>query len=801
MTNTARDGSDEARRAADAAPVPPDGCFEVDAQGTLVRVAARALELYGIAPDEARALVAAPPHLRTAAVTAATRARVRDPETFKAALQRAVDAGDEVTFDEIELVDGRVLERYGVPLHADDGQRTGRLLTMRDVSARRRADAEGRDRARQQAVVADLGELALNAEDPSPLLQLATRLVASTLRVDLVNLLELLPSGETFTVHTTSTDLDPHRRDPVDAATSLAGFTLRHGAPVVILDLADARVPAPRLRSLAVTSAIAVVVRGRDRPFGVLGAYSLARRAFTSDELHFVETVANVLSAAIARSGAETALFDRERQLRAVFENALDGFVTLDDSARVVEANAAACALFGRSRPEMAGYALLPLLGPSAEQARAAWRELLGRGRLTGELEVVPPRGVARHVEFSAVARILPGLHLGVLRDVTAQRALQARLAIADRMASVGTLAAGVAHELNNPLSYVAANLSWLAERLAEGAPGDSSEVAEALAEARGGADRMRDIIRDLRTFSRADERRCGPVELGPVVESCVSMAWNEIRHRARLVRDLAPVPPVEGNEARLGQVLLNLLVNAAQAIREGDAERNAIRVATRQLPDGRIALEVSDTGCGIAPEHRPRIFDPFFTTKAPGVGTGLGLSICHNLVAAMGGTIEVESEVGRGSTFRVLLRVAPQRAPLATDPVPAPLPRRGRVLVVDDEALVAAAVRRALASEHEVLVAGGASEALARHGAGERWDVIVSDLLMPDVTGMDLERELRARDPDLASRMVFVTGGAFTPASRAFVEEHRDACVEKPFDIAALRALVRRRMPPSGCG
>src|SRR6185369_11393932 len=156
----------------------------------------------------------------------------------------------------------------------------------------------------------------------------------------------------------------------------------------------------------------------------------------------------------------------------------------------------------------------LPLLGPSVEQAESAWRGLLARGRLTGELEVVPPRGLARHVEFSAVARILPGLHLGVLRDVTAQRALQARVAIADRMASVGTLAAGVAHELNNPLSYVIANLSWVVERLADGATGNGPEIAEALAEARGGADRMRDIIRDLRTFSRADERRSGPVEL-----------------------------------------------------------------------------------------------------------------------------------------------------------------------------------------------------------------------------------------------------------------------------------------------
>src|SRR5690242_13651948 len=147
MMDSAREGPNDTRRTDDVAPAPRDGSFEVDAQGVLVRADPRALELYGIPPEEALALVAAPPHLRGAAVAAAARARVRDPETFTAALQRAVDAGDEVTFDEIELVDGRVLERYGVPYYGEDGRRAGRLLTLRDVSARRRADAEEIGRA------------------------------------------------------------------------------------------------------------------------------------------------------------------------------------------------------------------------------------------------------------------------------------------------------------------------------------------------------------------------------------------------------------------------------------------------------------------------------------------------------------------------------------------------------------------------------------------------------------------------------------------------------------------------------
>jgi CheY-like chemotaxis protein len=209
------------------------------------------------------------------------------------------------------------------------------------------------------------------------------------------------------------------------------------------------------------------------------------------------------------------------------------------------------------------------------------------------------------------------------------------------------------------------------------------------------------------------------------------------------------------------------------------------------------VAVEVQDSGSGIAPEHRARIFDPFFTTKAPGVGTGLGLSICHNLVTAMGGTIEVESAPLRGALFRVVLRRWQGPAgEVPRAPVSSPGPAaRGRVLVVDDDALVGAAIRRTLASEQDVTVVSGAREALGRLAAGEAYDLVVTDLLMPELTGIDLWRELQARTPALAERMIFVTGGAFTPSSREFVERHRDACLEKPFEPDRLRALVASRL------
>src|SRR4029079_12566875 len=181
-------------------------------------------------------------------------------------------------------------------------------------------------------------------------------------------------------------------------------------------------------------------------------------------------------------------------------------------------------------------------------------------------------------------------------------------------------------------------------------------EAGEGLAEARQGAERVRNIVRDLRVFARGDEEQSGPVALRRVLDSSINIAWNEIRHRARLVKDYGDTPMVEANESRLGQVFLNLLLNAAHAISEGETERNEIRVSTRTDGRGHAIIEIRDTGGGIPPDIRDRIFDPFFTTKAAGEGTGLGLWICSGILSALGGEISVDSDVGRGSTFRVML-------------------------------------------------------------------------------------------------------------------------------------------------
>jgi PAS domain S-box-containing protein len=423
------------------------------------------------------------------------------------------------------------------------------------------------------------------------------------------------------------------------------------------------------------------------------------------------------------------------------------------------------------------------------------WDDEYRMKRADGSYATVIDRGVVIHDRDGKPVRMI-----GAIMDITERRELQARLLLADRMASVGTLAAGVAHEINNPLAYVIANVDLAtqeAQKLAQ-----SSRIVELLRESKEGAERVRRIVGDLKTFSRADDAVRERVDLRVVVESSINLAMNEIRHRAQLVRELDPVPRVDANAGRLGQVVVNLLVNAAQAIEEGAAGRNKICVRTRTDEAGRAVLEIEDTGPGMPPEIRARIFDPFYTTKQVGEGTGLGLTICHGIVAALNGSIEVESEVGKGSLFRVVLPAARESDRVAR-PVPslpvATEPRRGRVLVVDDEAMIGKAVQLMLEEIHDVVALVSAREALERLTSGEAFDAVVCDLMMPEMTGMDLYAEVQRRLPDQAKRFVFLTGGAFTPRARAFLENVHAPRLDKPFEGPALVeaiAIAMRRSP-----
>jgi signal transduction histidine kinase len=384
-----------------------------------------------------------------------------------------------------------------------------------------------------------------------------------------------------------------------------------------------------------------------------------------------------------------------------------------------------------------------------------------------------------------------------LIRQIRAviDNATKQRLAAADRMAALGTLASGIAHEINNPLTYVMANLQVLSDRLPALVGRDGDEMRELLADTTEGAERIRRIVKQAQMVAPVQpEEQETAVDLCAAVEAALVLVGNEIRHRARLVTDLGSPASVRGDRGRVEQLFVNLLLNAAQAVPEGHAGDNEIAVSVRTLPSARALVEVSDTGVGIPPEVQERVFQPFFTTKPVGQGTGLGLSICHGIVSALGGEITFRSEVGRGTVFRVMLPTT-TAAPLGVSPAASgaqavPAARR-RVLVVDNEASILRVVRQILTPAHEVTTVGDVDAALALINGGRTFDVILCELMLTGSSGMDLLDELARTRPEVAERVLFMTAGAFTPRARRFLEGLHRPWLAKPFDRDQLVALV----------
>lgn len=487
-----------------------------------------------------------------------------------------------------------------------------------------------------------------------------------------------------------------------------------------------------------------------------------------------------------------------------------------------------------------------------------------------------------------APARILVG------RDVTERRRLQAQMLMADRMVSLGTLVAGIGHEINNPLSYVLGNLEVIGE-VAERADFASGkrEIKAAVRDALDGATRVRTIVQRLGSFSRSSEEVRLPVMLDEVIAQAVRLTHNELRHRAKVVLATEPVPPVLADPGQLTQVIINLLINAAHAIAPGAADRHRITLRTRTSGEDQVLLEVSDTGTGMDSQVVTRAFDPFFTTKRVGEGTGLGLSICHGIITSHGGQITVESQRGRGTTMRVTLPAhrearaqltassgelgasgasgggavsagTVEAAPLAVaeessgvsrsksgsksgkdeaagaakhdaviaramavgsqavitgksnmltadgleigavptyiEPVDPSLvlpaadpaaPPRPRVLVIDDEPAVGKVLARMLRSVCDVEVLTDGEDALRRISAGERFSAIITDVMMPVLTGFELREQLLIIDPEQARRVVFITGGVFNSETAELLEQPNIRCMTKPVDAEALRRTV----------
>ncbi|MFH1811061.1 MAG: ATP-binding protein [Pseudomonadota bacterium] len=533
---------------------------------------------------------------------------------------------------------------------------------------------------------------------------------------------------------------------------------------------------------------------------------------------------------------AQVALEASRARYFDLYDLAPVGYLTLSDTSQILEANLTAAGLLGVARGELVDRMITHFVLPADQDIFYRYRKALFD---SGHPQVCELRLLRQDSEpFWARldATLVQAAEGGprcriAFSDIGELRAAQARLAQADRLVSMGLLAAGVAHEINNPLAYVMYNTESLAEdipRLAAVAgrccealrqtvgaaaladltgpeaallePAQLQDIADRARQAFEGTERIKTISRGLGSFSRVERSERGPVDLRHAMASAITMARNEIRFRARLVQDLAPVPPLQASEGKLAQVFLNLLLNAAHAIPEGQVEANSIHVRTWD-GDGKVFAEVRDSGRGIPAADLDHIFEPFFSTKGVGKGSGLGLAICRTIVGDLGGDIRVESQLGQGTRVVVGLPVEAQATatrPLAVTssaPQPGPAGPRGRILVVDDEEAIRDTLRRVLGREHELVFASSGREGQDAIERDQDFDVILCDLMMADLTGMDLHRWLVQQHPTLARQVVFVTGGAFTPRAGAYLASVDNPRLSKPFDAATLRHLVGERV------
>ena len=465
--------------------------------------------------------------------------------------------------------------------------------------------------------------------------------------------------------------------------------------------------------------------------------------------------VACISEEVTARRRAEQALSESEEKYRLLFSAGPEALAVVDlDAQRMVDANDAFARLLGWGNDErplrevvQEPEALIAGMGRSPEGQGAAICRRQGGGAVPVDVRWTACGGRGRHLALAAVRERAEGPPLP------------------DRMSTVGSLAARLAHEIDHPLGSVLSNTAFVraelertrAALLGAGVPAD--DLLQALHENAQGAERARGVARDLAAFAGAGGR-AGACDVREAVELSLRLLANEIHARARLVRELEPVPPVKADAGTVAEVLLHLLTSAVRSLPEGPPDATEIRVATRARP-GLVAIEVRDNRGG--PSH-------------PGGGS---LAACQRLVRGLGGTFEIVTQPGHGALVRVLLPAAAVR---------------GRVLLVDDDEMVARASSRMLADEYEVTVENDPRAALDRLRGGEQFDAVLCDVMMPGLNGIDLYEELRRARPELEPKIGFLTGDPFaSPRVADFLAGLGGRSLEKPFRMDVLREFVRK--------
>ena len=537
-------------------------------------------------------------------------------------------------------------------------------------------------------------------------------------------------------------------------------------------------------------AAVVIPLQRRGECIGAIMLVSRAPRSFTDSEISHVEAMADLLSVALANADLLETLRKAEWRFRTLFRVAPDAVLTLFASGRIAEANDAVRDILGLYPAQVVGRTLDEFVAEDEmDRFRTEFQNVLSGRPTRLELHLKHEAGVR---VVALAARLLPEtdppmiLILG--RDMTAEREMRMRLAETERLAAVGELVAGVAHEVNNPLCTISA-FAQLLQRDG-GMTADQRESVDIIA-----SETMRasQVLRDLLTFARRSETDSTTIQLNELIERTMRLRSYEMSSLGITSEQslAAELPMVQGDPRQLQQVLLNLVMNAIQAMEPKGG--GSLRVITRRDED-RVLLEVADTGPGIPPEARVHVFEPFFTTKRD--GTGLGLSVSYGIVAAHGGTISIAHTDAGGTMFRVTLpameevEVREQPAPAAKERSTSPLSGI-QMLFVDDELALHRGIRSYARRRGfgVVTVPDGATALDAARRS--RFDVVVCDLRMSGIDGPAFFEVLRREYPSLASRTLFITGDLVSAGSRAFLESAGQPVLAKPFDLERLEVSV----------
>jgi PAS domain S-box-containing protein len=694
------------------------------------------------------------------------------------------------------------------------GDDRGLVRAIRYAIERARAQETIAVHARQQYAVAALGQLALAGAEIDTLFNETVRVMAETLQVEFCKILELLDGGEKLLLRAGLGWKDSLRGQALlgFAGESPVVRALQSEAPLVVEDLrTDARFDgASLLRDHGIVSGVSVLIRGRRRPWGLLGAHTCRRRTFSENEVAFLQAIAHVLGEAIERKAAEEALHESDARFHQVVENIHEALWMFEpDTRQVVYVSPRFAEIWGRpdSTLRHAPQSWMDSVHPEDRDRVQQAIPLMERGDGHAETyRIVRPDGAVRwirHRTFAArdeaggVRRLI-----AVAEDTTEQKKLEEQFLRSQRMEAIGTLASGVAHDLNNILSPVLMTAELLTTRTPEG------RDRELLAMMTRGAQRAAETVKQLLMFSRGVEGKRGLVQVRHLLKEMAGIMRETFPREITIVENPASdLWPVVADATQLHQVLMNLCVNARDAMANGGTL--TVGAANVQLtPDDMhvhidarpcryTVLSVADTGHGIPPEILNRIFDPFFTTKELGKGSGLGLSTVAGIMRNHGGFVTVYSEPRRGTLFRAYLPAAGESALSATmqTPPPAPLGRGELILVVDDEVAILEATREVLEQhQYRVVTASDGREAMNVF-LQERDQVrlVVTDIMMPVMSGIALVRALRALDPNLK---IIAASGLDDEAKRTELATLGVADILiKPYIPAQLLGVLRRHL------